>query len=463
VSLMGMQTLTLFGSPHPISQNAVVPRHAMSRSSETSFPTLTTISISFSQLQDKNADLSFKIEEGFGPNGLGILSVTDVPGYSSLRRNLLHLAPRLANLPKEVKEDLEDPHSRYNFGWSHGKEKLESGKPDILKGSFYANPILDTPTTEASLIQRYPSYCRSNIWPRNALPELEVAFKALGKLIFDIGLMLAYHCDQYVSKGMKIHKDEGLESILHRSRCHKGRLLYYFPSQQGYPSYCRSNIWPRNALPELEVAFKALGKLIFDIELMLSYHCDQYVSKGMKIHKDEGLESILHRSRCHKGRLLYYFPSQQGVPDGNSLSSWCGWHTDHGSLTGLTCSMFTRDGVEIACPDSAAGLYIRTRNNQIVKVVYGKDDIAYQIGETTEILSGGYLCATPHCVQAPKGEESSGIERSTFALFMQPDWDEKLNFPEEVHIHKELIPSNAALTFGEYSEMLLDKYYHQKQ
>lgn len=35
---------------------------------------------------------------------------------------------------------------------------------------------------------------------------------------------------------------------------------------------------------------------------------------------------------------------------------------------GLTCGMFTRDGVEIACPDSAAGLYIRTRNNQIVKV-----------------------------------------------------------------------------------------------
>ncbi|RDX77907.1 hypothetical protein CR513_41893, partial [Mucuna pruriens] len=377
---MGMQTVTLFGFPRSISQNGVVPCHAITMS----FPTVTTLSISFSQLQDKNSDLSLKIEEGFGPNGLGILSITDVPGYSSMRRNLLHFAPRLANLPKEVKEDLEDPHSRYNFGWSHGKEKLESGKPDILKGSFYANPILDTPTTEASLIQRYPSYCGSNIWPKNTLPELEVAFKALGKLIYDVGLMLAYHCDQYVSKGMKIHKDEGLESIL-------------------------------------------------------------------------------RRSRCHKGRLLYYFPSQQGIQDGNSLSSWCGWHTDHGSLTGLTCGMFTRDGVEITCPDSAAGLYIQTRNDQIVKVVYGKDDIAYQIGETTEILSGGYLCATPHCVQAAKGEESSGIERSTFALFMQPDWDEKLNFPEEVHIHKELIPSNAALTFGEYSEMLLDKYYHQKQ
>ncbi|KAL2329329.1 hypothetical protein Fmac_022756 [Flemingia macrophylla] len=378
---MNMQTVSPFGFPRPISQHGVVPVHVMSHSSQSSIPNLSTTSISFTQLQDKNVDLSSKIEQGFGPNGLGILSVTDVPGYSSLRRNLLHLAPRLANLPKEVKEELEDPHSRYNFGWSHGKEKLESGKPDILKGSFYANPILDTPTTEASLIQRYPSYCASNIWPKNALPELEVAFKALGKLMFDVGLMLAYHCDQYVSKGMKIHKDEGLESIL-----------------------CRS--------------------------------------------------------RCHKGRLLYYFPSQQIIPNGNSLSSWCGWHTDHGSLTGLTCGIFTRDGEEIACPDSGAGLYIRTRNDQIVKVVYGKDDIAYQIGETTEILSGGYLCATPHCVQAAKGEESYGVERSTFALFMQPDWDEKLKFPDEIHIHKELIPSKAVLNFGEYSEMLIGKYYH---
>lgn len=35
---------------------------------------------------------------------------------------------------------------------------------------------------------------------------------------------------------------------------------------------------------------------------------------------------------------------------------------------GLTCGIFTRDGVEIPCPDSTAGLYIRTRNDQIVKV-----------------------------------------------------------------------------------------------
>ncbi|KAM7277497.1 hypothetical protein ACFE04_019363 [Oxalis oulophora] len=356
----------------------------MTGSSKTAVPVIGTVTISYTELKDKSVDLSKEIERGFGPNGLGILSISDVPGYSALRQSLLDLSPRLASLPESVKKQLEDPESRYNFGWSHGKEKLESGKPDIFKGSFYANPILDIPTTDVNLIQRYPSYCGSNIWPHSVLPELEVAFKALGKLIFDIGLMVAYHCDQYVSKGMKMSKDKGLEHIILRSRCHKGRLLYYFPAQES------------------------------------SHALD------------------------------------------NSMSSWCGWHTDHGSLTGLTCGMFKRDGEEIPCPDSAAGLYIRTRTGQIVKAVFGPEEIAYQIGETTEILSSGYLCATPHCVRAPVGEGAAGVDRSTFALFMQPDWDEKLDFPEDVHIHKELIESNGSLTFGEYSEKLLDKYYHRK-
>ncbi|XP_038889558.1 uncharacterized protein LOC120079448 isoform X3 [Benincasa hispida] len=347
----------------------------MASSVQSTLPAIRTVTISYSELQDRSVDLSMKIEEGFGPKGLGILSVTDVPGFPSLRQDLLRLSSRFGKLPEDAKKELEDPHN-------------------LLKGSFYANPILDTPTTDTSSIQRYPSYCGSNIWPSRELPELELAFKTLGKLILDVGLMLAYHCDQYAAKMMKVHEDEALEKTLLNSRCHKGRLLYYFPAQQ---------------------------------------------------------------STCSE--------------DSDNLSSWCGWHTDHGSLTGLTCAMFTRDGVEIPCPDNAAGLYIRTRADEIVKVeyrslslmvYYGENEIAYQIGETTEILSRGYLCATPHCVRAPKGKEAFNLERSTFALFMQPDWDQKLNFPEEVHIHREIIPTNCALTFGEYSEKLLDKYYHLK-
>ncbi|XP_057985969.1 uncharacterized protein LOC110654430 isoform X7 [Hevea brasiliensis] len=201
---------TLASSPCPSPSNRIsshrITCQMMSCSPKTAFPILRTVTISYSDLK--------------------------VPGFSSLRQNLLHLSPRLASLPEEKKKELEDHNSRYNFGWSRGKETLESGKPDLFKGSFYANPVLDVPTTDVYLIQRYPHYCGSNIWPVNSLPELEVAFKALGKLILEVGLMVAYHCDQYVCKGMKTNENEGLEQILLRFRCHKGRLLYYFPVQQ---------------------------------------------------------------------------------------------------------------------------------------------------------------------------------------------------------------------------------------
>ncbi|KAG9459326.1 hypothetical protein H6P81_003834 [Aristolochia fimbriata] len=377
--------LSLFHSTRSFSLSSLSPRNAvqaMSSRCKPASPTFKTVTVSFPELKNKDEDLSEKIKDGFGPHGLGILSISEVPGYTLLRQKLLQLAPELANLPEELKKELEDPDSRYNFGWSHGKEKLESGKLDVLKGSFYANPILDVPTTEDSLIQRYPSYCCPNIWPKNSLPELEEAFKALGKLMLEVGLMLAYHCDRYVKKETRVPNNKGLEQILQHSRCHKGRLLYYFP----------------------------------------------------RIQSDLG-------------------------EDSTALSSWCGWHTDHGSLTGLTCGIFTRGSEQIECPDNDAGLYIKTRSDEIVKVVFGEDEIAYQIGETTEILSGGRLCATPHCVKAPRGEKTLGVERSTFALFMQPDWDEKLTFPKDVKFHSEFIPPEGTVTFGEYSEMLINKYY----
>jgi hypothetical protein len=40
-----------------------------------------------------------------------------------------------------VKEAHEHAGSRYNVGWSHGKEALRSGLKDTHKGSFYANPL----------------------------------------------------------------------------------------------------------------------------------------------------------------------------------------------------------------------------------------------------------------------------------------------------------------------------------
>ncbi|KAE8802710.1 hypothetical protein D1007_21537 [Hordeum vulgare] len=58
-------------------------------------PSVRTVSIPFADLKIAGAgqDLSGKIEEGLGPNGLGIISISDVPDFPALRRTLLRLAP----------------------------------------------------------------------------------------------------------------------------------------------------------------------------------------------------------------------------------------------------------------------------------------------------------------------------------------------------------------------------------
>lgn len=342
------------------------------------------VSVAYSDLQDKNADISPELEAGFGSMGLGILAVSGVPRYTSLRQQLLSLAERLATLPEPVRRRLEDPDSRYSFGWSHGKETLESGQPDVLKGSFYANPLLDKPTCSEELMQRYPSYCRPNLWPTTYLPELEQAFKDLGKLIIDVGLLLSYHCDKYVSL-----KDP---------------------------------------------------------------------------HNDRGsLQEILQSSLCHKGRLLHYFASSERCTS-EKISSWCGWHTDHGSLTGLTCAMYMKDSNEIVCPDTNAGLYVKTRSGEIVKASFKDDQIAYQMGEATEFMSNGLFHATPHCVRAAAGVDAAGVVRNTFAVFMQPHWDQPLQIGNKNYdCHDKVeVESTGYLSFGDFSEDTLAKYYKDR-
>jgi hypothetical protein len=106
-----------------------------------------------------------------------------------------------------------------------------------------------------------------------------------------------------------------------------------------------------------------------------------------------------------------------------------------GCLTGLVPGMFLQEDKEIANPDPTSGLYIQPRHNNInpVKVVIPADCCAFQIGETSQILSGGLLRATPHAVLAGTRSSTSSpmnsVTRESFALFLQPNEDFVLNLP----------------------------------
>jgi len=88
------------------------------------------------------------------------------------------------------------------------------------------------------------------------------------------------------------------------------------------------------------------------------------------------------------------------------------------------------EGKEVPNPDPKSGLYVKARNGSIVKVDIPSDCIAFQIGETACIHSGGILQATPHCVKAPKGIEAKGISRESMAVFMGPMPEESMTLPK---------------------------------
>jgi hypothetical protein len=89
--------------------------------------------------------------------------------------------------------------------------------------------------------------------------------------------------------------------------------------------------------------------------------CDRYVHSINSSYAIDRLRNILDTSLCCKARLLHYYAKTSADTDSSDgdleFSSWCGWHNDHGSLTGLVSAMFLNEkGEEIPNPDPSSGI-----------------------------------------------------------------------------------------------------------
>ncbi|KAI0257426.1 Clavaminate synthase-like protein [Lactifluus subvellereus] len=358
-----------------------------------SSPEKSAVSIAYPSLVSGTSTLSHSIEQAFGsgPDCLGIIIVRDLPPeYPMLRERLLKLAHAFSQLDQPVREKYADAKSRYSFGWSHGKEVM-NGKPgmnttlfqeyfsdgqaDTLKGSYYANPVIDAPSVHPSLQEAYPEYYGTNIWPRNekSIEGFESAFKELGSFVLDVGLKLAAACQPFASSHLT-DSSLSLSKLISSSQTTKARLLHYFP-----PS-------PGGSLPA----------------------------------EDEPIDS------------------------------WCGFHVDHSLLTGLCSALYIKHapGVPpkvVPSPSPSSGLYIRTRGGELTKVTIPPDCLAFQTGEALQLATAGRLRATPHCVRVGAGDRTEDVSRETFALFMQPDVNQRISETE---------------TFGEFSMRIFDDHYN---
>jgi len=191
------------------------------------------VTISYSDLKSRPESLAPAIEKAFGsdPECLGLLIVKDLPvEFQAKRKRLLRIAERFGSLPTETREKYVDEASKYSFGWSHGKE-IMNGKPDTMKGSYYANPIVDDPNVSEDLKHQFPEYYGKNIWPardEKGVEEFEDAFKDLGRFIFKVGCELAAACQTFASPHLA-DQSISLASLLSTSQTTKARLLHYYP------------------------------------------------------------------------------------------------------------------------------------------------------------------------------------------------------------------------------------------
>lgn len=294
-------------------------------------------------------DLTAEIQKAYGPGGVGILYVQGVPGLAEAREALLPQARQLALLPEDVLRKYEVEKAFFCIGWSRGKEKFK-GKADMAKGSFYANPLHEEPARgDAAVLAKYPT-AGANVWPAE-LPELEGAFKRLGRLVHEVAQPIVRQVDKLVAEARPGH----------------GTTLY---------------------------------------------------------------DKTFTESRFAVSRLLHYY----GVSEDDELGDWCGWHNDNSTITGLVPAMWLEeDSGRPASPQAGAGLVVEGRGGTLVPVPGRQDCLGFQIGEAAQILSGGVVHATPHMVRghiSKKGEPK--VCRETFACFIQPQWDGMLAPPPGV-------------------------------
>jgi len=111
----------------------------------------------------------------------------------------------------------------------------------------------------------------------------------------------------------------------------------------------------------------------------------------------------------------------------------------------------------VPCPDEGAGLYIRARDGRTLRAAFHPCQLAFQMGEASQVQSGGLLVATPHCVRAARGPQARGVARNAFAVFMQPNYDAPLAQPDGAQ--GGVSAWRPGMDFGEFAAAKLAGYH----
>jgi isopenicillin N synthase-like dioxygenase len=208
-----------------------------------------------------------------------------------------------------------------------------------------------------------------------------------------------------------------------------------------------------------------------DVAVQVARYIDAYAQQHCPSgsYPTDMLYSTLKDSDKVKGRLLYYYPLSESTPD-TSVDSWIGFHNDSGYLTALAGDIYMdpQGNLLKESPNPEAGLYVEDRNQQVVQVTIPSDCMAIQMGECTQIVTGGSVVATPHCVKG-----APGLVRISLACFIDVPPSTPIAAPvgcsEASILAKEstLVPPlsrrwHNGITFGDFLQQTFQLYYEWK-
>lgn len=241
------------------------------------------------------------------------------------------------------------------------------------------------------------------------------------------------------------------------------------------------NVYPESLQPHLEDDLLRMTRFMATVGLWIAILCDLYLGTATEecpsdANASDNLDivssissnpwmvykSLKYGKASAKARLLYYFPQQEetNAPKEDVFDDWCGWHTDHGSLTALLPGMLTGASHKnsLASDSPKPGLYIKTINEteRLVHVDLAQDSLGFQLGETLEILSEGRFEATPHAVKAP---QNLSMGRASLAVFLQPRATQILPQLKGKEDDDILSLSNRwRSTFGEFQRVTIESF-----
>lgn len=247
-------------------------------------------------------------------------------------------------------------------------------------------------------------------------------FKQLGFCMVEVGLRLAQICDQAI-EGIE------LEKVILDAHTAKGRLIHYH-------SLSETNMLM--GLAKTNGSNKRLsGK---------ESRCTRS-KKYSSASSNQEVKGKDHFAIAEKNDSFY--PSTKKFPSPVKPDLWQEWHYDYGIFTLLTAPLFLSsfslpiisNGILMnqSAQDSPDGhTYLKILNIFNGKVMFASapsGSLIVQVGEAAQILSGGKLHATAHCVCRPP--ERTDVSRETFVVFLQPAWNKSLSPPKLFYEEKE--------------------------